>query len=205
MDEGQDFHDGWWTTIELLLSDPDDGILYVFADDHQDLYRTGWAPPFEAEPFQLDINCRNTVEIAERVNAIFDRDEPSLGVSGQKPGFVDAEGKKAKEKIIQFVQVLLNEGMAPESIAVLTKNRRMVDSLSGSKMGNSKPTEAGQPGLTVDTIHRFKGLEADAVVVWLDKVDGIEDRALAYVGMSRARALLLVVGPSAVKDSLGWA
>ena len=110
-----------------------------------------------------------------------------------------------REKIIQFVQVLLNEGMAPESIAVLTKNRRMVDSLSGSKMGNSKPTEAGQPGLTVDTIHRFKGLEADAVVVWLDKVDGIEDRALAYVGMSRARALLLLVGPSAVKDALGWA
>ena len=95
--------------------------------------------------------------------------------------------------------------MAPESIAVLTQNRRMAESLSGSKIGGSTPTEAEEPGLTVDTIHRFKGLEADAVVVWLDKVDGIEDRALAYVGMSRARALLLVVGPSAVKDSLGWA
>lgn len=204
VDEGQDFHDGWWTTIELLLSDPDDGILYVFADDHQDLYRTGWAPPFEAEPFQLDINCRNTVEIGERVNAIFDRDEPSLGVSGQKPGFVEAKGKKAAEKIVQFVNVLLGEGMPPESIAVLTQKKPMAQSLRGVKVGDIKLTEPGKPGVTVETIHRFKGLEADAVALWLEEIEDVDDRVLAYVGMSRARALLLVVGPAELKENLAW-
>ena len=204
IDEGQDFHDHWWTTVELLLSDPDDGILYVFADDHQDLYRTGWTPPFEADPFQLDINCRNTVEIAERVNAVFDRDEPSLGVKGQKPGFVAAEGKKAAQKIVQFATMLLDEGMSPESIAVLTQKKAMAQSLRGVKVGNVKFVEPGRPGVVVETIHRFKGLEADAVAVWLEESDDVEDRVLAYVGMSRARALLLLVGPGALKANLRW-
>lgn len=204
VDEGQDFHANWWTTIELLLTDPDDGILYVFADDLQDLYRTGWKPPFETEPFQLEINCRNTVEIAERVNALFEREESSLGVNGQKPGFVVAEGKKATEKIIQFVTMLLDEGMEPSAIAVLGQKKPMVESLRAFQGGSFKFVPPGRPGVVAETIHRFKGLEADAVVVWLEEVEDIDDRILAYVGMSRARALLLLVGTDQSKRGLIW-
>src|SRR5512145_2633996 len=30
VDEGQDFDDDWWDAIQLLLADPDDGVLYIF-------------------------------------------------------------------------------------------------------------------------------------------------------------------------------
>ena len=45
VDEGQDFHANWWTALELLLADPDDGFFYVFADDNQNVYRADWEIP----------------------------------------------------------------------------------------------------------------------------------------------------------------
>lgn len=204
VDEGQDFRANWWTSLELLLADPENGILYVFADDHQDLYRTGWEAPFEAESFALDVNCRNTVEIAERVNAVFDRDEPSLGIKGQTPGFMPAQGKKAAQTLANFVGMLVREGTPPETIAILAQKKPMVEALRGQEVEGVKFVAPGKPGVVVETIHRFKGLEADAVGVWLEDLDDVDDRILAYVGMSRARALLLVVGPEELKAKLDW-
>ena len=39
VDEGQDIRDNWWITLESLLNDPDDGILFIFQDPHQAIYR----------------------------------------------------------------------------------------------------------------------------------------------------------------------
>ena len=204
VDEGQDFKEHWWTAIELVLSDPDDGIVYVFADSHQDLYQTGWAPPFDIEPFELDVNCRNTVEIAGRVNAVFDRDEPSLGVSGAKPKFIVAIGKKAAERVVKAVDELLDGGVAASEVVVLTQEREMADSLRAFKGASFRFVEAGKPGVVAETIHRFKGLEANAAIVWLDDIEDAQDRVLAYVGMSRARAALTVIGSEDVKTALDW-
>ena len=38
VDEGQDFRDSWWLPLQMLLRDPDNGILYIFFDDNQRLY-----------------------------------------------------------------------------------------------------------------------------------------------------------------------
>ena len=57
-------------------------------------------------------------------------------------------------------------------------------------------------GLVCETIHRFKGLEADAVIVVLDDLDEEKDRQLAYIGLSRARSMLVVIGPAVVLDQL---
>jgi hypothetical protein len=73
VDEGQDFHADWWTALELLLADPDNGFFYVFADDNQNVYRANWERPFDGEPFLLSVNCRNTNQIAARVGAVFER------------------------------------------------------------------------------------------------------------------------------------
>jgi ATP-dependent exoDNAse (exonuclease V) alpha subunit len=56
----------------------------------------------------------------------------------------------------------------------------------------------------VETIHRFKGLEADVCIVVIFEMDRPWDKALAYIGMSRARAQLYVMGPEAVRRSLEW-
>ena len=54
-----------------------------------------------------------------------------------------------------------------------------------------------------ETIRRFKGLERPVVVlVELDPADPRLDRLL-YVGASRARQHLVVIGPAAVLERLG--
>ena len=57
-----------------------------------------------------------------------------------------------------------------------------------------------------DTIHRYKGLESEVVVLVLGNIDLSEsvNRALAYVGMSRARSGLFVIGTRSVRGALPW-
>ncbi len=50
----------------------------------------------------------------------------------------------------------------------------------------------------IDTIQRFKGLESPIVILWgLDTIDLTRSEELLYVGMSRAKSLLIVVGKAA--------
>ena len=47
----------------------------------------------------------------------------------------------------------------------------------------------------MDTIQRFKGLESPIVILWgLDTIDLSRNQELLYVGMSRAKSLLVIVG-----------
>ena len=64
IDEGQDFSPGWYTALFLTLDDPDHDVVNVFADPNQNIYRTDWQSPLDVDPFVLDINCRNTNQIA---------------------------------------------------------------------------------------------------------------------------------------------
>ena len=59
-------------------------------------------------------------------------------------------------------------------------------------------------GVVAETIHRFKGLEADVVIVVLTESNPDNLLPLAYVGLSRARAMLVVVGRSRLKKKLRW-
>lgn len=58
--------------------------------------------------------------------------------------------------------------------------------------------------MLVETIHRFKGLEADVCIVLVFEMDRPWDQALAYIGMSRARVQLYVLGLEGVSESLQW-
>ena len=47
----------------------------------------------------------------------------------------------------------------------------------------------------VDTIHRYKGLEAAIVVLWgIDELDPMTNRGSLYVALSRAKSRLHLVG-----------
>jgi hypothetical protein len=67
VDEGQDFHDLWWTSLDSVFRNPGaKGCYYVFFDPNQNLYVENPAIPGELGPaFELPVNCRNTVRIAE--------------------------------------------------------------------------------------------------------------------------------------------
>ena len=67
-DEGQDFHELWWTSLEAVVRSPggdSDACYYVFYDPKQSLYVDDPALPEElGRPYELPVNCRNTVRIA---------------------------------------------------------------------------------------------------------------------------------------------
>lgn len=56
----------------------------------------------------------------------------------------------------------------------------------------------GKSTVLIDTIQRFKGLESPIVILWgLDTIDLSQRQELLYVGMSRAKSLLFIVGRAA--------
>jgi len=57
--------------------------------------------------------------------------------------------------------------------------------------------------IIMDTIQRFKGLESAVVIIWgLDHIDLSKDQELLYVGISRAKSLLVIVAKPEVFDML---
>jgi len=208
VDEGQDFHPHWWTSLELLLDD--DGVFVVFADGNQAIYVSDWQVPFPAEPFMLDVNCRNTQEIAERVYRTGLGTEATLGTRGPAPVSRTANNRrKSIERTMELVSNLCSEhALSPERIVVLTTSGDLWELLDGADWPFPLCENHGDDGLFIETVHRFKGLESDAVVVVFDP-DEVQDtdelRRLAYVGMSRARVVMGVVASSAVLDAIEWA
>ena len=199
IDEGQDFPPSWFTALQMLLTDPDHGPMYVFADSHQSIYRDGWEPPFPAEPFELNVNCRNTRPIAELVASVFADELADRGVDGPPPRLITSSELGPASKVTGLIKEwIASEGLRPDQIAVICQHRATVNELRGQRVGDHVLTPLGGDGITCETIHRFKGLEADAVVVVLDSIETEQERMLAYVGMSRARSLLAVVAPPEV-------
>lgn len=208
IDEGQDFDDSWFVALEAGLEE-DDGLFLVFADPHQSIYREQWEPPFAAVPYDLDLNCRNTNQIAALVGRIYGDPSPPAGTDGPAPAFVRAESPEGITKAVRgTLHRLLNEGqLNPDQIVILTQYREDRDRLVGSRSAGTvlEPLDRVDEGIAVETIHRFKGLEADAAIVILTRLEKDRDRALAYIGLSRARAQLIVVGPEEVGVALGMA
>ncbi len=205
VDEGQDFHSDWWTPLQLLLADPDDGGLYVFADYRQSIYTDHPDFPVANPPVVLDVNCRNTNQIAARVAAVYGEGVHTLGVDGPPVEFVTETdtGAMVEQAVGACRRAMEEGGVPPERMAVLATRRALVDAVREMRLGSKGFTAVGEGGITAETVHRFKGLEADLVVFLTPELTTEMDRSLAYVGMSRARGALTVVGPPQVRRALG--
>ena len=205
IDEGQDFLPAWWTALELLLDNAGDGILCVFADTNQDVFRTGWKPPNDETPAILTINCRNTLQIASRVHALCDAELHSIGVQGVQPSFTEVSTSRQLEKALGSTLDKLTgeEGLRPEQVMVLCAESDLLDKLEGQRFGSVRVGD-GKGSVRQESVRRFKGLEADAVVLLLPGEISDSTRSLAYVGMSRAKAILIVIGSAEAREALAW-
>ena len=208
IDEGQDFDDSWFMALEASLATHDDGLFLVFADPHQAIYREGWESPFDAVEYRLEINCRNTNQIAAVVARIYGDDLPSRGTDGPEPQFLSIESPEGIKKALgRALHTLINEGnLATSDVVVLTQKRATKDALIGASVAGVtlEAIDGRTEGIATETIHRYKGLEAAAAVVILERLDKDRDRALAYIGLSRPRAQLVVIGPPVVGKALGF-
>ena len=201
VDEGQDFHESWWTPLQALLSDSDHGVLYVFYDDNQSLYTDRARLPIETPPFVLTTNCRNTRAIHEEVVRWYRGAEipDAQGPDGEPPerlSYADENG--LREHLRRVLERLVREEKVPErDIVVLSPRGRETSALwrdpqfGGLRLTDAWPPAAGHVQCT--TVHSFKGLERPVVVLAeLSQSAGTQDE-IRYVGSSRARSHLVVI------------
>lgn len=208
VDEGQDFAPEWFLALEFLLADAFSSPFYVFADRNQAVYRDSWEPPFEGRTFRLRRNVRNTNPIAERVSALAGEVTSAMGVIGPDPEFLVADTDEEVDAMVrQTLHQLIGEGgLQPSQVAILCQRKEDVQRLRKQKLAGQRivSLESKVGGVVAETIHRYKGLEADACIVVLRTMSRPRDPALAYVGISRAKARLFVIGPKDVRRQIGW-
>lgn len=204
VDEGQDFKPAWWLALQMAMADPDESPLYVFADTLQAIYCDGWEPPFTEPSFDLTVNCRNTIQIAASVATLAGSNGASLGVEGPSPTFAPVDTfKQVGERLKQALNRLLNsEDIAAQDIAVLSTSKAVVNQCRAMTFGAG--LTFGPPGkasIVAETVHRFKGLESPAVILVVEP-GSFYDTPLLYIGISRARSYLEVIGPPALGAQL---
>lgn len=205
IDEGQDFKSAWVEALGLFLAP--EGSLYVFCDDFQNIYRgDDAAAAVQVEPLELTENVRNTQAIFRAGNMFRQgRVQTCLGPEGTPVSWVPCDKDKtfrAVEK--ELGRLLTADDIAPGDIAVLcgcgadVSVLRQTPTLAGRHW--TPADEPHKKSIIVDSIMRFKGL--DRPVVILCEIDTI-DAETAYVGLTRAKSHLIVVGDDKSIDRLG--
>jgi superfamily I DNA and RNA helicase len=204
VDEGQDFMPEWWILIEELLEDPKTGLLYVFYDPDQNIFGRQFGFLMDEAKLTLDRVCRNSRQITGFINGLAGTQHlpADFSIDGPLPEVHEVDSEAAeRERVERIIRSLVQgKGVAPERIVVIGKRRRANSSLAGVKVLAGFPLvdEASAQEYTgkirYATIYRFKGLEADCVVLlgFQKPVEGQVDR-LQYCAASRAKSMLLAV------------
>lgn len=205
-DEGQDFREEFWVPLELLLVDYETSPLYVFYDDNQNIYSRAGTFPIRDEPFSLTTNCRNTAPIHVAAYRHYKGVPVSPpDIQGDELHFEESANRDPQATKINalIVDLVAKQGVSPGDITVLIADALHKAEYYAALRRLPLPRPAswleegvrGPNTVLIDTIQRFKGLESPIVILWgLDTIDLSRNQELLYVGMSRAKSLLVIVG-----------
>ena len=210
IDEGQDFDKTWGDALITMVKD--DGRIIWLEDPSQDLYgrwQTSWP---EWVKISSPTNYRSPQRLVNLMNALKltdDHLEAGNGYAGMIPNIEPYQDGMEIEATENAIKDLLAEGYAPESIAVLSFRGVATSKLLSSGvtklagLGVRKFTGYDSQGnatwldgkIFVDTLFRFKGQCADAIVLteidfdeWTENV-----KRRLFVGLSRARLVVSLV------------
>ena len=203
VDEGQDFIAEWWLPIEELLIDPGRGTMYIFHDPEQNIFKRDFGFLVEEAKLTLDKNCRNTHQIASYV----------CGLSKSRPEAAEfaVEGMVPVERIVNsandevevveriVADLVSRKHLAPNRIVIVGR-RRMQNSpfadcahLAGVPLIDESLGETNPEAIRYATIYRFKGLEADCVLLTgFARPKAGEPHTELYCAASRAKLMLYV-------------
>jgi len=146
------------------------------------------------DDFQLDVNSFDS-----EFSSILDPHEPVVFIdtSGRDAGERTRQGSTSKENpeeaciVGQMVQNLINAGMNPEDIAVISPYNDQVDLLD-------RDIEADN--LEIKSVDGFQGREKEVVIISLTRsnpqnnIGFLEDTRRLNVSLTRAKRKLIVVG-----------
>jgi Nuclease-related domain/UvrD-like helicase C-terminal domain len=217
VDEGQDFRDDgdklalldamlkgglakgrwrWFEDLDQILS-PESTTPP--AGDHQALLECLDA----FGQVEVDCNWRNTEQIAQAAAKVMGRPTPpSFGVQGPK---VTTVPSKPGRDFDLLAAVLGHENIRkyrPEDIIVLSMKGAGKESFAGKAEAAGYrlvPYDANAPyesgTIRTSTVFKFKGMESHVVILTdVDALTTTRDRRKAYVGMTRAKYDLYVLG-----------
>ncbi len=210
VDEGQDFLFDWWFPINDVLhgqssSKENNKKLFIFFDPAQNLYEREVTFPITERPYPLEVNCRNTRTIASFCRQVSKSPMSSdrLVPLGEEPSIHVAEGATSQRKTVCHILDGLTApgGLETRQIAILTAPSVKDSFLNGQNriekhnlVSTLEQWKAGE-GILVESAKRFKGLEADAVI--LAEVSGLATKYFSasdlYVASSRAKHRLHIV------------
>ena len=186
------------------------GIVYVFHDDNQKLYRRSNAFPAGLLEIPLRDNLRNT----RRISALTERfyqgpPMRALGPEGQDVERIAIQDASQIEREVSRAlhHLIKDNGVAPADIAVLMGSGRACPLRKGQRIGAFETTtdQAAEPSkVLLETVRRFKGLERPVIVLTgIDDLPATEETALLYCGLSRARVHLVIVATEATMERVG--
>jgi len=213
MDQGNDVLNGdtLFALDYVLQGGFECGAWYVFYDDST---KTDVGEGFVSEvvshltsfvpgELHLTLNCRATESIAIHTAAATGFQMACAHTAGEKVKYRwydDPEGQL--EDLKKVVGVLLNDGLAPEEITILypasqsylrdgLKETRLRAPVAELGVDCKFPGDRGKIGFA--SIQAFRGLENRAIVLLgVDRIGEPWADALNYLGMSRARSVLVV-------------
>lgn len=226
IDEGQDFEPTW--TPALMGMVRPDGCALWLEDPAQNLYARAPAAPPGWVRLNSPVNHRSPLTIVELINRLELTDEPQQA-GGTVHGFDmrlhpydPADGTSLLAATAAAVSEMVAAGHAPADIAVLTWRGLAHSRIAGLDTLAGHPTrrfagtyyDAGRAVLTggslmLETLFRFKGQAADAVVITeIDFSQWDENaRRRLFVGLTRARLRVALVASEKVaqliEDRLG--
>lgn len=199
VDEGQDFKEDYWITISELVKD--DGYFYVFYDPDQNIFGSELKFPDLGEPFILNKNCRNTKKIFTELKQLASME---LRISDEAPEgseiikFELHSNSEVRNKLSQIVHDLIsNQNLKENQIAILGTHKLAHTSIGENcQVGKFTIVENGMADtnkIPYYTCMKYKGLEADVIII-LDYHDGRwHNPATRYTAISRAKHLLYIL------------
>lgn len=248
VDEGQDLHATHWALLRALVAEGAND-LFIAEDSHQRIYGSPivlgrFGIKIVGRSRRLTLNYRTTAQnlrFAMGVLAGADYQDLEQGDesssdyrsarNGPEPELVACQDQTVElDTVASTIKSWIDEGVVPESIAVLTRSQderdRFVRGL-GERGVSARALEKSAAGLghpQVLTMHRAKGMEFSRVILsgadekhvpaaaTLRNVPDEEraetllrERSLLYVASSRARDALVVTWSGKRSELLGSA
>jgi superfamily I DNA and RNA helicase len=217
VDEGQDLLKGKYLDVidQLTKGGLLQGNWVFFVDFCQDIGRRQHIPEQMREMiiqrgspavFSLSTNCRNTVKIGRQVAALTHRDMQYKFTGAECPDVRFAMWRNKDDQAVMLNKILKelihDTAIEPKNIVLLLMSTHDKSTLFTSE-GQCKldfkiapyDDRKNDNVVSFTSIGRFKGMESQVVI--LCDVDTYQEtersRNLMYVGLSRARVLLIVL------------
>jgi hypothetical protein len=211
VDEAQHLRSSWWPALLALHRDPDEGMLYVFADDNPGV--DGSSPPIAPEHHvdRLRHHLRGSREIGDFVSVFYEGERrlASTGSPARPVEILDYDDEDGLTRLLSTVtrNLVEQEELGLEDLALLSPTeagtRRL---LARGRVGSYPLAESPGPGtLLTSSVRGFEGLERSVVILAelaTDPADLDDLRGELYVGASRARDHLIVLATRAVAREL---